>query len=106
MYWLKVATDCDTPYLVKDACTLAKSESLQWANFIKNTLNNAGFPQVWIQPSSADPNQFIYELEHCLTDHYVQSWQGEGHFWEILNIHANQRVFRERRVPNTTSITK
>ena len=63
--------------MVKDAYILAKSESLQWANFIQNILTNAGFPQVWVQPSSVVPNEFIAELEQHLTDQYTQTWQGE-----------------------------
>lgn len=76
-YWLRVATDWDTPDLVKDAYILATSESLHWANFVKTILSDAGFPQVWIQPSSVEPKEFIAKLDQRLTDHYVQSWQGD-----------------------------
>ena len=34
-------------------------------------------PQVWVQQSSVVPNEFITELEQCLTDQYTQTWQGE-----------------------------
>ena len=71
-YWLRVTIDRNTPDLV-----LAKSESLQWVKCIQTILNNAGLPQAWNQPASVNPNEFLVELEQCLIDHYVQSWQGK-----------------------------
>ena len=45
-YWLRVTVDWSIPILVKDACALAKVESLEWVNYIQNILTNACFPCV------------------------------------------------------------
>ena len=68
--------DWYAPELVKDVYTLVKSESHEWANFIQKILNDAGFPQVWSQPSTVDPKEFISQLEQHLIDQYIQCWQG------------------------------
>ena len=76
-YWLRVITDWDAPELVKDAYAFAMSESHELVRFIRNILNNSGFPQVWSHPSSVVPTESIAQLEQCLIDQYVQCWQGE-----------------------------
>ena len=77
LIWLRIPTSWDTPDLVKDAYALAKADSLQWINHIHCILNDTGFTQVWTQPSSVDPNEFLPALEQCLINQFVQSWQGD-----------------------------
>jgi len=62
---------------VKDACILATSSSLQWANSIKQNLDCAGFSYVWLNPDNVDPQQLCAELKERLTDQYLQHWQSE-----------------------------
>ena len=50
-YWLRIHTDWTVSSLVKDACSLATSNSLPaWANCIKQILGShaAGFSYVWL----------------------------------------------------------
>ena len=56
---------------------LVKSESHEWVKFIQKIFNDSGFPQVWSQPSSVDPKEFISQLEQHLIDQYIQRWQGK-----------------------------
>ena len=76
-YWLRIKTDWTVSPLVKDACILATSSSLQWANSVKQNLDGAGFSYVWLNPDNVDPQQLCAELKERLTDQYIQHWQSE-----------------------------
>ena len=73
-YWLRIHTDWTVSPLVKDACSLATSNSLPWANFIKQILDSAGLSYVWLNPANVDPQQICNEPTERLTDQYVQNW--------------------------------
>ena len=62
---------------MKDACILATSSSLPWANSVKQNLDGAGFSYVWLNPANVDPQQLCTELKERLTDQYTQHWQSE-----------------------------
>ena len=76
-YWLRINTDWTISPLVKDACTLAGNNSLQWVKFIKQTLDSAGLSYVWLNPANVDPQQIRDELKERFTDQYIQCWQSE-----------------------------
>ena len=67
-YWLRIHTDWTVSPLVKDACSLATSNSLPWANFIKQILDSAGFSYVWLNPANVDPQQICNELTERLRE--------------------------------------
>ena len=76
-YWLRANTDWTVSPLVKDACTLAISDSLQWGNYIKDIFNNTGFSYVWLNPTYVDPNQVCAEIEQRLMDQFIQNWKAD-----------------------------
>ena len=53
-YWLRANTNWSLSLLVKDVCTLAISNSLQWGNHIKDILSNSG---IWLNPTNVDTKQ-------------------------------------------------
>ena len=75
-YWFRVVSNCNVPDLVKYVYNLSKSEELHWARFVKDTLNNASFPEVSTLPLMVDQREFLAELEPRPTEQYIQSWLG------------------------------
>ena len=61
-YWLRINTDWTISPLVKDACTIAVNNSLQWVKFIKQTLDSADLSYVWLNPANVDPNRYEMNL--------------------------------------------
>ena len=56
---------------VEDAYSLSKSEELQWARFVKDTLTIMPASQMY--QLMVDQRVFLAELEQRLTDQYIQS---------------------------------
>ena len=43
----------------------------------RNTLNNSGFTEVWINPERIDQTAICKELQQRFTDQYIQRWTSE-----------------------------
>ena len=62
-YWLRGTTDWSAPELLKEAFWEAKTQDLKWWTCIKDTLNNSGFTEVWINPERIDQTAICKELQ-------------------------------------------
>ena len=81
---------------MKDACTLAVNNSLQWVKFIKQTLDSAGLSYVWLNPANVDPQQIRDELKERFTDQYsMLAIRTSGDIWEAEIIQVNQGRLQE-----------
>ena len=52
-------------------------QDLKWWTCIKDTLNNSGFTEVWINPERIDQTAICKELQQRFTDQYIQRWTSE-----------------------------
>lgn len=70
-YWLGIVSNWNTlAASLKEAYSMhiqTKSCS-EWLSFIKQTLSNLGFSNVWINPASVSQGLFLDELEQRLSD--------------------------------------
>ena len=77
-YWLRIATHWDVSPLLHEAFQLnILGQPSKWAQYVKKTVDEAGFSGVWINPLSMPQDAFLSNLEQRLLDQYQQQWQSE-----------------------------
>ena len=77
-YWLRIATHWDVSPLLHEAFQLnILGQPSKWAQYVKKTVDEAGFSGVWINPLSMPQDAFLSNLEQRLLDQYQQQWLSE-----------------------------
>ena len=76
-YWLRIVSDWNTPVLLKEAYLMQTESGSDWLSYIKQTLDNLGFSNIWSNPSSVPKGPFLAELEQRCRDQYVQTWHSQ-----------------------------